>query len=881
MVLLVGCSFSALVAMNYFATARIENVSRSVTQDYMQRVLTNSYLARQLIEFFADLRHLGNGLCYSGSGGVAGRHERAISNVRRNIQDPVMENTMQRTHAILDRYIIGCRQLERSLEDLDRIHRRILGRLSELERLIGDRLIRTTLDGEVTDHFDQLLRLVGSYRESMLMVGGLLEQEKRAHTGIGVEIDDEILALLAKLDLRLLSLNAASADIAAFGAAIHQDLGELGDVVVRARVQATRLREVLDGLDSHRAMLVDALARVDRGVLDQMAGASLEIRELSRSTTIISLAFSIVTLLVTIALLMFIVRGSVERPMAQIMAGIRRLGDGDLDHRIQVQGPREWLAIGRALNRLSEELSASYRILKEQERRFRSLVYNVPVGVYRAVWRRSRFLRTANPRLLSILGAASEQQVAGLSMQDLLVDRGDARRILGELARTGVLEACDCRVRRLDGRIIECRITATLVSGEDGRPAFVDGIVVDVTEEKRMQREAEQSERIESIGRVTGGIAHDFNNLLAIMLGYAQLMLSRAGDNQEHRRYLSRIIGAGERGKTLVQQMLAFKHGGGSDAEPVDLGRAVEGNLDILRDAVTAAVKLELTVEQGLPPVMLNDTELGQLLLNLCLNSRDAMGGRGSLRIDIGYRRGVDEECSDCHRRVLGDWVELAVIDQGTGIPESVRSRMFEPFFTTKDVGEGTGMGLSVVRGVLNRHAAHAVVESSEDRGTTFRILFRPVSGAVADAGSDDTAGPAYVPVGSGQRVMIVDDEPDVLSYLAEALGDGGYHVIAFGSPVDAWQHVADTETAPDLLIVDYMMPTINGVELAERARARFPELPVMLLSGMGGDDMLRGSGLDAAIFLGKPVDLDRLLAEVASLLGIAGDEAVIRKTSV
>ncbi len=309
--------------------------------------------------------------------------------------------------------------------------------------------------------------------------------------------------------------------------------------------------------------------------------------------------------------------------------------------------------------------------------------------------------------------------------------------------------------------------------------------------------------------------------------------------------------------------MLAYRHGESVVTEPLDLGSAVERNMDILRAAVTADIGLELTLEQDLPPVMLSDSDLGQLLLNLCLNARDAMRGRGTLRIDICRRRDVEVECSDCHRCLVGDWVELAVIDQGEGIPESVQSRMFEPFFTTKDVGEGTGMGLSVVRGVLNRNAAHVVVDTAAGRGTSFRLLFRPAIGLAATplAAGTEVSFPEIA--GAGQQIVVVDDEPDVLSYLVEALTDGGYRVLSFGSPVEAARHLVAAEQAPGM----------SGTELAERARRRFPELPIIVLSGVGSDDVLRQSELNAVRFLGKPIDLDRLLAEVGLMLRSSDDE--------
>jgi hypothetical protein len=244
-----------------------------------------------------------------------------------------------------------------------------------------------------------------------------------------------------------------------------------------------------------------------------------------------------------------------------------------------------------------------------------------------------------------------------------------------------------------------------------------------------MERELERARRMEALGQLTGGVAHEFNNMLAIILGHAGLLRARLGSGVEPRLadYLDHIEQAGSRAKDLIRQMLIFSRPQDSRPERIALKPAVRESITLARGSLPSSIEIDYSPRSGLPDVHLDMGELQQLLTNLLINARDAMGGKGRIGVAVDLFRGEGGECQHCHARVNGEWVQLSVEDNGHGIARDDLARIFEPFFSTKAVGEGTGLGLSVVQGIVERNNGHILVDSEPGAGTRFRLLFPPV----------------------------------------------------------------------------------------------------------------------------------------------------------
>jgi signal transduction histidine kinase/CheY-like chemotaxis protein len=417
----------------------------------------------------------------------------------------------------------------------------------------------------------------------------------------------------------------------------------------------------------------------------------------------------------------------------------------------------------------------------------------------------------------------------------------------------------------------------------DGEITGTLGIAEDITEYKYMQAERErlqtqlqQAQKMEALGQLTGGIAHDFNNILSSVLGFAKLALRRhASDpNSELADYLREIIAAGERARDLVAKMMIF---GRSRSVPITQSLApqamVKEVVKMLTATIPSSIQIETLLEEGLPDIAFDPVAFQQVLVNLVINARDAVGDKGKITIDLRLRQMDEMECSACHQLFSGSYVELCVTDNGQGIAPEVLPRIFEPFFTTKDVGKGTGMGLSVVHGLVSRASGHFRVESSP--GSTLFCVFLPVA-------TNELPVPAALPIPGATpapsertgHVLVVDDDPSILHFLSAALKDAGWQVSIFNSSPQALAAFQNTPERFDAVITDQTMPKLTGIELTAALHKQHPDLPVILCSGYSEsltDDAAMKSG--AQRYLHKPVDIDALLLALAELCGKAARE--------
>jgi PAS domain S-box-containing protein len=418
----------------------------------------------------------------------------------------------------------------------------------------------------------------------------------------------------------------------------------------------------------------------------------------------------------------------------------------------------------------------------------------------------------------------------------------------------------------LDRRAYEMRFRSLRDGG--GRIVGAYQIVLDVTERLREQarlREAEealrQAQKMEAVGQLTGGIAHDFNNLLGAVVGSFDLIRRRPDDADRVRRYAEAGLQAAERGAKLTAQLLAFSRAQRIELRPLIVSDLVDGMRDLLARTLGPSVRLRYDLHRSRVPVLSDRTQLEMAILNLAINARDAMAGGGDLTISTALRRiSGDPELTP------GDYVELSVGDTGSGMPPEVAARAFDPFFTTKGVGKGTGLGLSQVYGIARQAKGTVRIESRPDVGTTVRILLPRTEGPVpssASEGVDGPSGPA-----EARTILIVDDDPDLRRVLVDSLEALGYGVIEAADGPAALDRLA--ETLPDLMMVDFAMPNMNGAEVAAAARERHPDLPIVFASGYSETEAIERVVGANALVLRKPFRIDELQAMLMEALGRA-----------
>ncbi len=415
----------------------------------------------------------------------------------------------------------------------------------------------------------------------------------------------------------------------------------------------------------------------------------------------------------------------------------------------------------------------------------------------------------------------------------------------------------------------------TAILDENKNVVAIIGVGRDISERKnaevehaRMQRELQQAQKMEAMGQLTGGIAHDFNNILGIILGYSRLALDSCINKGETKlaEQLERVLNASERAKDLVAQMLAFSRSRDRDERPLQLQPLIEEDIKMLRSSLPTSIEIQTEIEENLPDVQIDQTQLNQLLMNLCVNARDAMDGKGNIIIRLGWTRGLDTECVTCHKPVQGDWIEFAVTDTGSGMEPEVLQHIFEPFFTTKEVGRGTGMGMAVIYGIMRNHGGHILVETEIGKGTTFRLLFPPaIKKTTVMPGADQPL--VELPHGHGNHILVLDDEPDLGEYLGDLLESYGYRVTVLTDSTEALELFKQSPDGFALLITDQTMPGITGVELVKSMRNVRPDIPVILNTGFS-DDIDAKAASDMNIrYLEKPVIAKILLQTVDELL--------------
>ncbi|MFB6249264.1 MAG: response regulator [Salinibacter sp.] len=419
--------------------------------------------------------------------------------------------------------------------------------------------------------------------------------------------------------------------------------------------------------------------------------------------------------------------------------------------------------------------------------------------------------------------------------------------------------------------IVESRWT--LVRDESGAPDRVLVINTDITERKRLESQFLRSQRMESIGRLVGGIAHDLGNLLMpITLGVKVLRRRLEETDDKIEQVLTMIQKSAERGGNMVEQVLAFARGVEGERVALQLDGIVEEIENITDETFPETIEVYTDVADDLPQVVGDATQIQQVLMNLCVNARDAMPEGGTLSIEA---RPVELTEADAERNIdaePGPYVRLRVRDTGTGMPEDVMDKVFEPFYSTKEEGEGTGLGLSTAYSIVQSHDGFIDVDSEKGEGTTFRV-YLPVRTEDEERPARPTEPDAAAATGNGERVLVVDDEKFILETTREALRDVGYRVLTATGGEEALRTIEETDGPVDVVVTDLRMPDMNGFDLIRTLRARKPGLSIVAASGVADGRTDEALDAGAHAFLAKPFTVETLQSTLHEALH-APDEA-------
>ena len=458
-------------------------------------------------------------------------------------------------------------------------------------------------------------------------------------------------------------------------------------------------------------------------------------------------------------------------------------------------------------------------------------------------------------------------QVTGRSLYDLVHadDRARLEQRLGVAATEEGSKAAVWRCKGRDGswRWLETN-TAVVDDGEPGGRRLLC-TSRDVTDRKNLEEQLRQAHRMEAIGRLAGGVAHDFNNLLTVILGYASHLEQELSPEDPVAIQATEIRGAAERAARLTQQLLAFSRQQVLQPRVVDLNETVANLSSMLQRLIGSHVRLDVQIGEGSWTVLVDPGQVEQVLMNLVVNARDAMPRGGTITIRTSTDRVLAPRLHQGVSIPSGDWVVFEVTDSGEGMPAAIVSRIFEPFFTTKALGQGTGLGLSMVYGIVKQSGGFIFCDSTPGRGTSMRVYLPRAQAAVEQAAPGVSVGTTR-----GGTILVVEDEPAVRGLLAAVLQKAGYRLYEAASGAEA---LAELERIAqlDLLITDVIMPEMTGVEVARRVVQRRPGTAVLYMSGYADEVLQHEDIVTGSSFMQKPFRPDVLMSKVRDMVeGVA-----------
>jgi PAS domain S-box-containing protein len=521
-------------------------------------------------------------------------------------------------------------------------------------------------------------------------------------------------------------------------------------------------------------------------------------------------------------------------------------------------GIKAWVVV-----RESDARKKAEEKLRESEERYRNLYNNAAIGIYRMT--PDGKILFANPHLVKMLGFTSFESLAALSAEEggfALNHRaqGFGSMLRGEQEVRGI----ESTWHKSDGTEIFVRENVRVFYGEDGSVTYYDITAEDITEQKGLQAQLLQSQKMEAIGQLAGGVAHDFNNMIGVILGYATLIEKELQPSDTVLRKIRPIISAAERSANLAKQLLAFARRQVIIPIVVNLKREISSVQKMLERLIGENIALNLILGDEVWNVKMDPVQIDQIITNLCTNARDAIDNVGTITIETSNL--VVDRASQGKFNGLapGDYVVLTVSDTGHGIDTATLEHVFEPFFTTKPKGKGTGLGLATVFGIVKQNNGHIEVESERGKGTTFKIYLMRSVGEIEER--EEMA--ETIPLRETGIVLVVEDEEELLSFLCSTLESHGYTTLYTTSPQHALKLCSGLTGRLDLLITDVIMPEMNGKELQKRVEVLFPGTKTLFISGYTADVVAERGILEKETnFLQKPFTPATLLKKVHTIL--------------
>ena len=579
--------------------------------------------------------------------------------------------------------------------------------------------------------------------------------------------------------------------------------------------------------------------------------------------------------------------GRVIKPIRQLTAAAENISKGDWDVPLpKIKGRNEVATLASIFHTMSRNLAGMYSELKKNLDDIAESKENLRVsraqfkGLVETssdlIWEVDSVGRYTyiSPQVTQLTGY-TPGDLLGTSPDDLQSpkDRENERRqIKAFLSANAPFAGIERHLLKKNGEKIILESSGVPFFSSKGEKLGFRGIDRDITERKKaavkqqhLQDQLVQTQKMEAIGRLAGGVAHDFNNMLSVIIGNAEMGLDQLSSGDPHYHEFYEIKNAGERSSRLTRHLLAFARKQTVELKILDLNAVITEMTSMLKRLIGENIDFVWVPGDELWQVKLDTSQVDQILANLCVNGRDAIAGVGKITIETSNETLDEAYCVDNTDFIPGDYVCLAVSDDGCGMDTETVRRIFEPFFTTKEDGKGTGLGLSTIYGILKQNKGFVNVYSEPGQGTTFKLYFRRYIGN--DMSSDGTQHKINTLPPGTETILLVEDEPAILNMIASALNKSGYHVLKANTPDEAIQLAVENSTI-DLMLTDVIMPTMNGRKLAELTVARHSSMKCIYMSGYTADVIAHHGVLEDNInFISKPFTMKTLLGTIRSVL--------------
>ena len=524
--------------------------------------------------------------------------------------------------------------------------------------------------------------------------------------------------------------------------------------------------------------------------------------------------------------------------------------------------PNELGTLTNAFHNMADALLINQRTLRNSEEKYRRLIQNALVGIYQ-VTLEGRFL-TVNQKMAEIFEYESQDNFLAEvdNIFSLYAHPEEREFILKEIDEKGFVGGKEVEFKTKNGRKIWIELYTTVFVDE--KNTIYEGLMHDITDQKKLEDELRQAQKMEAIGTLAGGIAHDFNNILSPILGHSELAMMDLPQDSPIQSNLRYIYESGERARELVKQILTFARRREENRIPLKASLIVKEAVKFLRSTIpsTIDIQTEFTTEQD--TVLADPTQMNQIVVNLCTNATHAMREKGGLLVLNLSDEYIGEEDTNQYAGLSpGHYLKLSISDTGPGIAPDIMDKIFEPYFTTKGPGEGTGMGLAVIHGIVNNYNGEIIVESEVGKGTAFHVLL-----PIIDAEVSPAIAPKFEPTGGKERILCVDDEKSAVDTIQSMLSRLGYEVTARTSSIEALEAFRNNPNKFDLVITDQTMPNMEGSELAKELMNIRPDIPIILCTGYSeqiDERSAKEKGISA--FVMKPIVMQQIAQTIRDVL--------------